>query len=658
MQFDIQGDIAFLQRAGVLKLLLKDRTTDRHILWGTDAYGVRGPEYARDQEMEIGQIVGENLGLLKTRAQKAAEQQTERTRQHAEVFTSAWICRRMNDQADAEWFGRENVFFQPDGTPTERVDFKRKSWKRYVDSKRLEITCGEAPYLVSRYDVSSGDPIPLPQRVGMLDRKLRVVHENTDTEADWLKWAFRAYEATYGYEFQGDNLLIARVNLMMTFAEALDARWRREPTGKEWQRLSRIVTWNIWQMDGLTYTLPYAKGHELLEQTDFLSQIGFSPAEEESTQPYCKIFLWRYLKGSSEFRRIKEGADGMKFDFIIGNPPYQDETLGDNGTFAPPIYHRFIEESYQLGNVVELIHPARFLFNAGSTPKAWNKMMLNDPHFKILLYRAEVNQVFPNTNINGGIAISYHDETKLFGPIEVFAQFEEMNTIRQKTSDYYSFSSISKIVYSAYSYHLTDNLYKDHSDLKGRLSKGHEYDLKSNILELMQDIFSDKRTEDYQLQILGRKENSRAIMWTNRKYVIGPENLDKYKVFLAGADGAAGTVGKPIPARVIGVPSIGMPGMGSTESFISIGAFETEQEANNVIKYLKTKFLRTLLSIMKVTQAITPEKFKFIPLQDFTPSSDIDWSVSIPEIDRQLYAKYGLDENEIAFIESHVKEMV
>lgn len=359
MQFDIQGDIAFLQRAGVLKQLLKDRTTGRHILWGTDAYADKGLEYARDQEIEIRLITGENSGLLKTRAQKAAEQQTERTRQHAEVFTPAWICQMMNDQADREWFGRENVFFLPDGTPTERVDFKRKSWKRYVDSKRLEITCGEAPYLASRYDVSSGEPIPLAMRVGMLDRKLRVVNENTDMEADWLKWAFRAFEATYGYEFQGDNLLIARVNLMMTFAEALDARWHREPTGKEWQRLSRIVTWNIWQMDGLTYTLPYAKGHELIEQTDFLLQFGFPPIQDER-QPACRVYLWRYLKASTAFQKIREGADGMKFDFIIGNPPYQEETESDS-TRMLPIYDRFMDGAYEAGKIVELITPARFL---------------------------------------------------------------------------------------------------------------------------------------------------------------------------------------------------------------------------------------------------------------------------------------------------------
>ncbi len=334
MQFDIQGDIAFLQAAGVLKSLLADKSTGRHILWGTDAYADRGPEYARDQEIEIGLITGENGGLLKTRAQKAAEQQTERTRQHAEVFTPAWICRMMNDQADAEWFGQEEVFFRKDGEPTERVDFKKKSWRKYVDSKRLEITCGEAPYLVSRYDVSSGESIPIARRAGLLDRKLRVVSENTDTEADWPKWAFRAFEATYGYEFQGDNLLIARVNLMMTFGEHLKARWQRQPTLKEWKRLARAVVWNIWQMDGLTCALPYAKGHEMAEQTEFLSAFGFEPPQEKGKQPYCRIYLWRYLNASTEFRKIKEGANGMKFDFIIGNPPYQDETLGDNKGFA------------------------------------------------------------------------------------------------------------------------------------------------------------------------------------------------------------------------------------------------------------------------------------------------------------------------------------
>lgn len=643
MQFDIQGDIAFLQRAGILKLLLKDRTTGRHILWGTDAYGSRGPEFARDQEMEIGQIVGENLGLLKTRAQKAVEQQTERTRQHAEVFTPAWICRMMNDQADSEWFGREEVFFRKDGTPTERVDFKRKSWKRYVDSKRLEITCGEAPYLVSRYDVSSGEPIPLAQRVGILDRKLRVVNENTDTEADWLKWAFRAYEATYGYEFQGDNLLIARVNLMMTFAETLDTRWHREPTGKEWQRLSRIVTWNIWQMDGLTYTLPYAKGHELIEQTDFLLQFGFPPIQDER-QPACRVYLWRYLKASTAFQKIREGVDGMKFDFIIGNPPYQEERPGESNT-ALPIYHQFMAASYDTGEAVELITPARFLFNAGRTPKQWNEKMLSDTHLKILLYKKDASEIFPNTEIKGGVVVTYRDSKKEYAPIGTFTIYDELNSILRIIISLASINSFASKCFVATKFDI-QNLVSDYPQYEG-----HERRMSSNVLSF--DCFHDTLANRSDIMIYGIFGRARKGRYINQKYVDNSDNnIGKYKIVLPKADGN-GSFGDTIT-----MPEILSCNTGFTHTFLGLGGFDTEKEAKAALKYIKCKFTRALLGILKVTQDLNADKWKYVPLQDFTPSSDIDWSVSIPEIDQQLYAKYGLDENEIAFIESHVKEMV
>ncbi|MBQ9197919.1 MAG: Eco57I restriction-modification methylase domain-containing protein [Clostridia bacterium] len=654
MQFDIQSDIAFLHSVGVLEAMLEDRTTKRHILWGTDAYAARGPEYARDQEIEIGLITGENSGILKTRAQKAAEQQSERTRQHAEVFTPAWICRIMNDHADREWFGREEIFFRQDGEPTERVEFKKKSWKRYVDSKRLEITCGEAPYLVSRYDVSSGDPIPLPRRVGMLDRKLRAVNENADTEEDWLKWAFRAFEATYGYEFQGDNLLIARINLMMTFREALEARWQRQPTREEWRRLSRIVTWNIWQMDGLTYTLPYAKGHDLLEQTDFFSQLGFEQPEDDDKQPYSRIFLWRNTKSSTEFRKIKEGADGMKFNFIIGNPPYQDE-IGDSGnkTYATPIYNKFMDSAYEISDKVELIHPARFLFNAGSTPKQWNQKMLSDKHFTVIYYEPVSSRVFSNTEIKGGIAITYHDKTKDYGAIETFTPYPELNSILKKVRPVMGSNNLGKIVVNSYSYHFTDALHRDFPEAEKVLSKGHAYDLKSNVIEKLPQVFHKEKPKDGEyIQIYGRVQNTRVFMFIKSAYINNVVNLWKYKVFLPAASGNGG-LGEELAS-----PLVMGPGVGSTETFCSIGSFTTELEAQNALKYIKGKFSRALLSILKVTQHITPDKFGYVPLQVFTPSSDIDWSVSIPEIDRQLYAKYGLDEDEIAFIESHVKEMV
>ena len=651
MQFDIQGDIAFLQRAGVLKLLLKDRTTGRHILWGTDAYGARGPEYARDQEMEIGQIVWENLGLLKTRAQKAAEQQTERTRQHAEVFTPAWICRMMNDQADTEWFGRENVFFLPDGTPTERVDFKKKSWKRYVDSKRLEITCGEAPYLVSRYDVSSGKPIPLNHRAGLLDRKLRVVSENTDTEADWLKWAFRAFEATYGYEFQGDNLLIARVNLMMTFGEYLKARWQRLPTLKEWKRLARAVVWNIWQMDGLTCALPYAKGHEMAEQTEFLSAFGFESPKEEGKQPYCRIYLWRYLKASTEFRKIKEGANGMKFDFIIGNPPYQEETESDS-TRMLPIYDRFMDGAYEAGKKVELITPARFLFDAGQTPKSWNKKMLEDPHLSVLYFDQDASKIFPNTDIKGGIAITYHNAEAVIGPIGVFVPWKELKTILDKAGAKTVESSLTDIADSSNVYDLK-NIYCDHPEYRKYIAdNGRHAQLKTNVLNI-NPIFTDNPTEADDFVVYGLVSGKRGKKYCHRRYLkANHKSLFSYKVLVPKAAGS-GQFGDTLPPMFVVGPNDAF-----TQTYLSIGIFDNEKEANNLHKYLKTKLCRALLYVLKVTQDNLPSVWKCIPKQDFTSASDIDWSQSIPDIDRQLYAKYGLDENEIAFIESHVKEMV
>lgn len=122
----------------------------------------------------------------------------------------------------------------------------------------------------------------------------------------------------------------------------------------------------------------------------------------------------------------------MKFDFIIGNPPYQEEQEGDNQNYAPPIYDKFMDATYRLADSVELIHPARFLFNAGSTPRAWNEKMLNDPHLKVLWYEADSSQVFSNTDIKGGVAITYHDATKNFGAIEHFIVFNELRSIAEK----------------------------------------------------------------------------------------------------------------------------------------------------------------------------------------------------------------------------------
>lgn len=654
MIINIGDDILKLRSLKLLNKVLIDKKTKKNILWATDAYKETGKAYNRDREITQDLITGRNADVIKTRARKAMEQQSQRTKQHAEVFTPLWIVKKMNDHADEVWFERADVFFQGN-EPTKCVEFPpEKTWQQYVDSRRLEITCGEAPYLATRYDVESGEAIPIENRIGILDRKLRIVNEFTTGEDDWLKWAYRALEATYGYEFQGDNVLIARVNLLMTFEEYLQARLKRKPTPSEYFQAANIIAWNVWQMDGLAGTIPYCRAEDECTQLSMFDEPNLEAQiqKAKNEQPHCQIFNWR-SRESLEYLTLQDGRNmGMKFDFIIGNPPYQDETLGENATYAPPIYHLFLDESYKIADRVELIHPARFLFDAGSTPKEWNRIMLSDEHLRVLFYNAISKEIFPGKDIKGGIAITYHDNTSIFGAIEHFIVFDELRSISEKVN-HRPYESLSTIIYAAESYRFTDKLHEDYPDIEALLSKGHKYDLKTSVLENLDNIvfFQDKPLDGEYVQILGLVKANRTFKWIKREYIRAPKNFEKWKVFVPGANGS-GALGE-----VLSTPLIGQPLIGHTQTFISIGCFEEKEEAENLLKYVKTKFCRVMLGILKITQHNPAPKWKYVPLQDFTKNSDIDWSQAVADIDRQLYAKYGLDENEINFIETHVKEM-
>ena len=652
MIINIQDDILKLHAMGLLDGMLLDKTTKQHIMWATGAYASLGERYEYNGEITPDLITGEHASVIKTRARKAMEQQSARTRQHAEVFTPLWMCRMMNDYADEVWFGKKEVFFK-DGTPTAAVEFpKDKKWERYVDSRRLEITCGEAPYLVSRYDVETGEAIPIRERVGLLDRKMRVVGENTQTEEEWLEWTMRAFWATYGYEFQGDNVLIARVNLLMTFEEYLQERWNRKPTRAEYEKIANIVTWNIWQMDGLTGTVPYGTLEGQFQQMDLFGMFGESGDEDKKKQPRCLVHNWTG-GGSVEFLSLPvKGKKAMKFDFIIGNPPYQEEIEGSSDR---PIYNVFMDAVYKISDKAELITPARFLFNAGKTPKAWNQKMMEDTHLKVLLYEQDSSKIFPNTNINGGIAITYRDASKNFGAIEVFSPYDELRSIQEKIQPFLKYGGITEIIISQNHFDL-ETLYKDYPECADIISSGgRERRIVSSAFEKL-PVFKIEKEEENDIKILGIINAKRQYRWISSKYVEENDNLKKWKVFVPSANGASGTIGEQ-PARIISKPVLGEPYEGITQTFISIGAFESEFEAQAALKYVKSKFTRTLLGILKITQHNSGPKWKYVPLQDFTQESDIDWSKSIPEIDQQLYKKYGLDEKEIQFIESHVKEM-
>lgn len=348
--------------------------------------------------------------------------------------------------------------------------------------------------------------------------------------------------------------------------------------------------------------------------------------------------------------KVEETFNNVKFDVVIGNPPYQNEGLGDVAR-DEPIYHKFMDTAYEVADKVVLITPARFLFNAGQTPKAWNEKMLTDKHLKVVYYTQDSSLVFPNTDIKGGVAVTYRSINDSFGEIGTFTHFDELNSILLKVVTN-EFTSFNELLYGKSSYKFTPKIYEDFPELKGRVSEGEEKSIGSNIFEKLPEIFFDEQQNDNQIRIFGRENNNRVYKWLDKSYIMEHPNFEKYKIILPASNGS-GALGE-----VLSAPLVGEPLVGYNQTFISFGVFNDEVEAQNTLKYVKTKFLRAMLGTMKITQHNqSKEVWKNVPLQDFTRLSDIDWTKSIPEIDQQLYTKYELSQDEIDFIEEKVKAM-
>ena len=286
----------------------------KNICWATDHYISCGDAYSPQEPITKDLVTGYNTKLVQPRTAKSQEEQTKRTKDKAEVFTPSWICNEQNNLVDEAWFGKKDVFnICSDHTwkaTTVKISFPEgKTWMDYVDSKRLEISCGEAPYLVSRYDSVTGEEIPLQERIGLLDRKLRIVNENVDGEKDWIKWATRAYQSTYGYEYQGDNILIARENLLYTFIENMEYKFGHKPDLSLLKQIARIISWNIWQMDGITLTAPFSERPRVNTQMSLFDyfNIDNDEGEDKDNEPIpCKIFDWR-SNNSLEFKNMIKG---------------------------------------------------------------------------------------------------------------------------------------------------------------------------------------------------------------------------------------------------------------------------------------------------------------------------------------------------------------
>ncbi|MDE7424020.1 MAG: restriction endonuclease subunit M [Lachnospiraceae bacterium] len=318
---DISEDVILQFGREVLSRLLKDKTTRHNIIWATKDYKELGDGFDEQDEITLSNITGIHSKVIQPRVAKAKTSQSNRTKDKAEVFTPSWICNEQNNLIDERWFGRKNVF----NIETEKnwhnsvkkivfSEKKGKTWKDYVDARRMEISCGEAPYLVSRYDVVTGKMLPVHRRIGLLDRKFRVINENTDNKDEWLKWAVRAVQSVYGYEYQGDNLLLARENILYTFIDNMKYKFDCEPELKQLKEVANIIAWNLWQMDGLTMTIPFGavkKQRHQMNIFDFIEveeEYGTFEEELEIIAPYCMIKDWR-ANESLSYHSLVRGAE-------------------------------------------------------------------------------------------------------------------------------------------------------------------------------------------------------------------------------------------------------------------------------------------------------------------------------------------------------------
>lgn len=316
------------QYPDVLEILLRDHTTQKNIFWATDNYEHLGNAYSFNAHVLPELITGENGNIIMPRVHKDKFLQQSRSKEMAEIFTPSWICNAQNNLIDNAWFGRNDVFNSEipldNGTykweiNEEKIIFRKgKTWKDYIRDTRLEMACGEAPYITSRYDGTTGEFIPVENRIGILDRKLRVINENVDSTGEWLKAAQIAYKNTYAFEWQGDSLLLAREAMLVTFIENYTHKFGKEPLLKSLDYIAYIISWNIWQMDGLKGVIPNSCGGFTITDVDLFGYVktenSFCKGCMENNilkhnGTYCLIKDWSN-------KDLKTGKTGRKIKFI------------------------------------------------------------------------------------------------------------------------------------------------------------------------------------------------------------------------------------------------------------------------------------------------------------------------------------------------------
>ena len=356
-----------------------------------------------------------------------------------------------------------------------------------------------------------------------------------------------------------------------------------------------------------------------------------------------EAFKKRVLKGSYWKKDVKE----MKFDAVVGNPPYQEET---DATRKPPIYNYFYDMAFELAPIASLVTPARFLFDAGQTPKEWNRKMLSDEHFKVIRYFENSKDVFSTVDIKGGVAVTYHDINTDFGAINIFTPYKALNGILKKVIYAEDFISLSDYISSRGNYRFTELFFYDYSDASKQLGKGTGNMIASNVFDVLPYAFYDETSDNESYKIVGRSNNARVVKSIKKKYVQENEYIDKFNVLFPKSSG------RGLFGEKTSIGNIVEPGTIATDTYISIGRFNNKASAERLCKYMRTKFFRAMLGIKKATQDNAKSVWEYIPYFDFDDKT-VDWDTSIANIDSQLYNKYSLTKEEITFIEENITSM-
>lgn len=271
----------------ILDILLLDRTRStqkfkKNIIWANKNYIKYGNKsYSETSQIQPELVTGEMGNIIKPRALKSKEAQKERTKSKAEVFTPTWIIKKQNDTVDK--------------------DFLNDDLETYVKRVWLEITCGEAPYMASRYDMETGKSIQLNDRVGFVDRKIKRINREVDDKAVWQRLVVEAYKASYGFEWSGDSLLLARENLLYTYRDYYYAKWLEEPLYGLFEDIAKIISYNIFQMDGLKYIIPLTEKRERIIETQISLFDIEEPEEKWKIKPGKRVKVMNWETNKMEF---------------------------------------------------------------------------------------------------------------------------------------------------------------------------------------------------------------------------------------------------------------------------------------------------------------------------------------------------------------------